>query len=89
MTSNRTRIAVRRVAAAYDVLRGRPPKPDYGILVVLPFLAAAGGSLFALAAETLIEGRRSRRPRSEAGSPAAGRPGALVRSIVDTPTSAP
>jgi hypothetical protein len=38
----------RRVVAAYDVLRGRPPKADYGLLIVLPLAASAGGALIGL-----------------------------------------
>jgi hypothetical protein len=59
--SRRTRIAAQRVADAYRTLRGEPPKPDYGILVVFPFLAAAGGSLFALAVEMTVDRHRMRR----------------------------
>jgi hypothetical protein len=54
----------RRAAGAYDTLSGRTPKPDYGILIIFPFLAAAGGSLAALAVEMVIEGRKSRRARA-------------------------
>jgi hypothetical protein len=46
--------------ATDDTLSGRPPKPDYGILIIFPFLAAAGGSLVALAVEMVVENRRSR-----------------------------
>lgn len=66
------RVVARRIGDAYRTLRGRPPKPDYGVLVVMPFLAAAGGSLVAYGAETLLEIRRARYGRTE-GTPARGR----------------
>ncbi|GIF02638.1 hypothetical protein [Actinoplanes siamensis] len=50
----KTKTAWRRTAAAYATLRGRPPRPDYGILIVLPLLAAAGGALIALGMEILV-----------------------------------
>jgi hypothetical protein len=58
MTAGRT-IARRRFADALDVLRGRPPRFDYGLLLVLPFVAAAGGVLISLAIEDAIERRRA------------------------------
>jgi hypothetical protein len=57
--SNRNRTARRRASAAYDTLRGRAPKPDYGILVIFPLLAAIGGVLLSLAVESAIERRRA------------------------------
>ena len=80
----RTRTVLGRAAAAYDTLRGRPAKPDHGILIIFPFLAAAGGSLAALAVEMVIEGRRSRRLRAGIGSPGAARPDADLHSTVDS-----
>ncbi|MDI6105232.1 hypothetical protein QLQ12_42280 [Actinoplanes sp. NEAU-A12] len=50
--------ARQRAVAAYGVLRGRPPRPDYGILVVLPLVAAAGGALIGLGVETAVSNRR-------------------------------
>ena len=54
-----------RVMAAYDTLSGRRSKPDYGILIIFPFLAAAGGSLAALAVDMVVDGRKSRRAQAE------------------------
>jgi hypothetical protein len=51
----------RRTAAAYDVLRGRPPKPDYGLLIVLPVLASAGGALIGLRMDTAVNRRAAAR----------------------------
>ncbi|WP_436533045.1 hypothetical protein [Actinoplanes sp. HUAS TT8] len=48
----------RKTAIAYDVLRGHPVRPDYGYLVVLPLIAAAGGALIAWGIETLVSHRR-------------------------------
>ena len=83
--NKRTRIAVRRSADAYRTLRGRPPKPDYGILVIFPFLAAAGGCLIALAVEVMIERRKARRPDSKISVPGTDRPGERMRSTLDRP----
>lgn len=55
---NRRSNARRRAAAAYAVLRGRPVRPDYGILVVLPLVAAAGGALIGLGVESAVSNRR-------------------------------
>ena len=66
-------IARRRAAVAYDVLRGRPMRPSYRILVVLPLVAAAAGSLIALGLETLMT-------RSRSAGPAAPVTGADLRS---------
>ncbi|GAA2852270.1 hypothetical protein Acy02nite_52120 [Actinoplanes cyaneus] len=55
----RRTIAERRAAAAYEVLRGRPVRPDYGYLVVLPLLAAAGGALIAWGIESMVLRRRA------------------------------
>jgi hypothetical protein len=52
-------------------------------LIILPFLAAAGGSLAALAVEMVIEGRRSRRPGAEITSAGADRSDADLYSIPD------
>ncbi|ROP28758.1 hypothetical protein [Couchioplanes caeruleus] len=49
-----------RLATAWGVLRGRSSRPDYGMLLVLPFLAAAGGALLALAVESAVGARRTR-----------------------------
>ena len=58
MTVHR-RTARRRLVAAVDVLRGRRPGFDYGILLVMPFVAAAGGALLALAVDEAVERRRA------------------------------
>ena len=58
--------ARRRLRTAFDVLRGRRPRFDYGLLIVLPFVAAAGGALISLAVENVVEGRRTRRAGPEA-----------------------
>ncbi|WIM98401.1 hypothetical protein ACTOB_002001 [Actinoplanes oblitus] len=55
----RREIAKQRAGDAYLVLRGRPARPDYGILVVLPLVAAAGGALIALGLEALVSRRRA------------------------------
>jgi hypothetical protein len=59
-----------RSVAAYDLLRGRPPKPDYGLLVVLPFLAAAGGVLVGLGLESMVDRRRGGGPHVPRNVPA-------------------
>lgn len=51
---SRRRIAEQRAVVAYDVLRGRPVRPHYGYLVVLPLIAAAGGALIAWGIESLV-----------------------------------
>ncbi len=56
---SRRKIAEQRASVAYDVLRGRPVRPDYGYLVVLPLLAAAGGALIAWGIESLVTRRRT------------------------------
>jgi len=62
----RRRTARRRAAVAYDVLRGRPVRLDYGVLVVLPVLAAAGGALLGWGAETIVTRRRPVKPDTAA-----------------------
>ena len=62
MTAGPT-IARKRVGAALDVLRGRRPRFDYGLLLVLPFVAAAGGVLISLIIEDAVERRRDRGDR--------------------------
>lgn len=52
----------RRFSTALSVLRGRPPRVDYGILLVMPFLAAAGGSLVGLAVDAAVQRRRTKTP---------------------------
>ncbi|MEU8614499.1 hypothetical protein AB0C29_41580 [Actinoplanes sp. NPDC048791] len=59
MTANHT-IARERLVTALDVLRGRPMRVDYGLLLVLPFVAAAGGVLISLLIEDAVERRRAR-----------------------------
>ena len=56
--NDRNRTVLRRAVAAYDTLRGRPARPDYGLLLVLPLLAAAGGALISLGFESIVERRR-------------------------------
>jgi hypothetical protein len=56
--SKRNRTGVWRASAAYDTLRGRAPKRDYGILVIMPLLAAIGGVLLGLAVESFVDRRR-------------------------------
>ena len=56
---SRREIARRRASDAYLVLRGRPTRPEYGVLVVLPLVAAAGGALIALGLEALISRRKA------------------------------
>jgi hypothetical protein len=58
MTTGHT-ITRRRFADALAVLRGRPPRFDYGLLLVLPFVAAAGGVLISLFIENAVERRRA------------------------------
>jgi hypothetical protein len=58
MTAHRN-TARRRFAAALDVLRGRRPRFDYGVLLVMPFIAAAGGVLISLVIENAVERRRA------------------------------
>ncbi|MEU4421443.1 hypothetical protein AB0F81_12520 [Actinoplanes sp. NPDC024001] len=53
-----------RAVAAYGVLRGRPARPDYGVLVVLPLVAAAGGALIGLGVESAVGRRTGERARS-------------------------
>jgi hypothetical protein len=62
MTASHT-IAQRRIVAALDVLRGRRPRFDYGLLLVMPFIAAAGGVLLSLAIEDAVGRRRARGDR--------------------------
>jgi hypothetical protein len=49
----------RRVVVAVDVLRGREPRFDYGLLLVMPFVAAVGGVLISLVIESAVERRRT------------------------------
>ena len=70
----RRQIARRRTAAAYDVLRGRPVKLDYGAFVLVPLLAAVGGALLAWSLEKLITRDRSGEPAVVADAPEALRP---------------
>ena len=72
---------LRRLVAALEVLRAGPPAPDYGLLLVTPFLAAAGGLLVSLAVDIVVERRRARHGRRrpavsggvEVWAPAGGR----------------
>jgi hypothetical protein len=75
MPTNRT-IARQRVVAALDVLRGRRPRFDYGLLLIVPFVAAAGGVLISLFIEDVVERRRVRgiARSSEADEALAGAP---------------
>jgi hypothetical protein len=68
MTTNQT-IARERIVDAFDVLRGRPRprRVHYGLLLVLPFVAAAGGVLISLVIENAV-GRRRPDAGSESGS---------------------
>jgi hypothetical protein len=59
MTANRI-IVRERIVAALDVLRGRRPRFDYGLLLIVPFVAAAGGVLVSLIIEDAVERRRAR-----------------------------
>lgn len=54
----------RRTVAAYDVLCGRPPKPDYGLLIVLPLVASAGGALIGLGVDIVMSRRFAARRAS-------------------------
>ena len=47
----------RRTVVAYDVLRGRPPRMDYGRLVVLMVVASAGGALIGVALDLAVTRR--------------------------------
>ncbi|GIE47147.1 hypothetical protein Ani05nite_06810 [Amorphoplanes nipponensis] len=49
-----------RIGGAVAVLRGRRPPVDYGLLLVMPFLAAAGGVLVSMLIEDAVERRRDR-----------------------------
>jgi hypothetical protein len=49
----------RRLVAAQQVLRGRRPRFDYGLLLVMPLLAAAGGVLLSMAIENAVDRRRT------------------------------
>ncbi|GAA4600516.1 hypothetical protein BJY16_003567 [Actinoplanes octamycinicus] len=61
----RREIAKQRAGDAYLVLRGRPARPSYGVLVVLPLIAAAGGAMIALGLESLVTRRRAPKPVAE------------------------
>ncbi|MCY1136847.1 hypothetical protein OWR29_02475 [Actinoplanes sp. Pm04-4] len=43
-----------RLSNAYDALRGRPPRPDYGLLIVFPLLAASVGALIGIGVDQLV-----------------------------------
>jgi len=60
MSRNRKTLR-RRTAAAYDVMRGRPSRPDYGVLIVLPMLASAGGVLIGMRVDTAVNRRAAAR----------------------------
>nr|WP_221382226.1 hypothetical protein [Actinoplanes polyasparticus] len=60
--SRKRSTAWRRATAAYDVLRGRPPKPDYSLLIVLPMAASAGGALIGLGVDMAMTRRAARQP---------------------------
>jgi hypothetical protein len=51
---NRRNIIAQRGRSAWQGLRGRPPKRDYGLLIVLPFLAAAGGAFLGQSLESAV-----------------------------------
>jgi len=59
--SGRRNTPGRRTVAAYDVLRGRPPRPAYGLLIVLPMVAAAGGFLIGLGMDAAVNRRHAAR----------------------------
>jgi len=63
MKASRHSIAERSVAAL-NTLRGRPPRTDYGLLIVFPFLASAVGALVALALDSAVDRRRAPRDTS-------------------------
>jgi hypothetical protein len=50
-----------RVVTAYGVLRGRVPRPDYGLLLVMPLFAAAGGALIGLGVDIAVTRRTAGR----------------------------
>jgi hypothetical protein len=54
----------RRTVAAYDVLRGRPPGPAYGLLIGLPMVASAGGFLIGLGMDAAVNRRHAARQGS-------------------------
>jgi hypothetical protein len=64
----------RRTVAAYDVLRGRPAKADYGLLIVLPLLASAGGFLIGLGVDLAVNRRAARRDSAGSGQVAGPAP---------------
>jgi hypothetical protein len=70
----RRKIARRRAAVAYDVLRGRPVRAGYGLLVVVPLLAAAGGALIGWGLETLASRNRTAQPATAVDTAANLRP---------------
>ena len=67
--SDQKRTMPQRAADAYATLRGRPPKPDYGLLVIMPFLAAAAGSLIGLVVESALGRAPGAARRSAAEKP--------------------
>ena len=60
-----------RAIDAYDVMRGRRPKPDYGFLIVLPLVAAAGGAIIGLGVDKAVSRRAA--ARSSTTAPAVDR----------------
>jgi len=70
--NNRRTIIAQRCGSAWRDLRGRPAKPDYGLLIVLPFLAAASGAFVGQALESAVRLAATRTGRP---APAAARAG--------------
>lgn len=69
---NRKKIARRRASEAYDVLLGRPARPDYGTLVVLPLFTAVWGFLIGRYLDAAIT--RAHRSETADDAEVAGRP---------------
>jgi hypothetical protein len=63
---NRRKNVAQRCRSAWQDLRGRPAKPDYGLLIVLPFLAAAGGAFLGQSLESAVRLLAGRSERSAA-----------------------
>lgn len=67
----------RRTVAAYDVLRGRPPEVDYGLLILLPMAASVGGAMIGFgmdaALNRLTAARRATPTPTPTGSPVPSR----------------
>jgi hypothetical protein len=57
----RTQVARERAVVAYKVLCGRPPKPDYALLIMLALVASAGGALIGLAVDMAVTRRATNR----------------------------